>query len=167
MAPEQIDNYGKVTTQADVWAFGMTVLVRMLPVPKLIFRPVLFQELFTQEPPYHNIRDTRGVIQRILQGQPDRPTDETTHGRMTDQWWEICCLCWKRDESSRPLISDIVAVIVSILFTCIFSTFNATQEKAEVSSRRTRSFRMPLYVTLFTACLLTLLYFLIRITGTT
>ena len=31
MAPEQVDNYGKVTTQADVWAFGMTALVRVLP----------------------------------------------------------------------------------------------------------------------------------------
>ena len=37
MAPEQINNYGKVTTQADVWAFGMTALVRMLPISKLIF----------------------------------------------------------------------------------------------------------------------------------
>ena len=78
--------------------------------------PILrFQELFTREPPYHDIRDTRGVIQRILQGQPDRPTNEITYGRMTDQWWEVCCLCWKRDESSRPPISDIVAAIVSIL----------------------------------------------------
>ena len=27
MAPEQVDNYGQVTSQADVWAFGMAVLV--------------------------------------------------------------------------------------------------------------------------------------------
>ncbi|KIM67971.1 hypothetical protein SCLCIDRAFT_1190452, partial [Scleroderma citrinum Foug A] len=96
MAPEQINNYGKVTTQADVWAFGMTAL-----------------ELFTREP-YHDILYTRGVMQHTLQG-PHRPTDETTRGRMTDQWWEICCLCWKRDESSRPPISDIVAVVVGVL----------------------------------------------------
>ena len=36
MAPEQINNYGKVTTQADVWAFGMTALVRMLPISNLL-----------------------------------------------------------------------------------------------------------------------------------
>ncbi|KAI6114183.1 kinase-like domain-containing protein [Pisolithus sp. B1] len=29
LAPEQIDSYGKVTSQADVWAFGMTALVHV------------------------------------------------------------------------------------------------------------------------------------------
>ncbi|KIM53408.1 hypothetical protein SCLCIDRAFT_437033 [Scleroderma citrinum Foug A] len=30
---------------------------------------------------------------------------------MTDQWWEVCSLCLKRDELSRLPTSDIVAVI--------------------------------------------------------
>ncbi|KAL4067215.1 kinase-like domain-containing protein [Scleroderma yunnanense] len=129
MAPEQIDNYGKVTTQADVWAFGMTVL-----------------ELFTRQPPYLETRDTRGVIQRISKESPNRPTNESTCGRMTDQWWEICCLCWERDELSRPPIADIVAII----------------EKAELSPHRRKSFRIPIYATLFAASALTLSYFLTR-----
>ncbi|KAI6041384.1 kinase-like domain-containing protein [Pisolithus marmoratus] len=91
LAPEQIDSYGKVTTKADVWAFGMTAL-----------------ELFTRKPPLHEIPDTRNVIVRILAGPPTRPTDQSTCSRLTDEWWEICSLCWK-DESSRLPISDIAS----------------------------------------------------------
>ena len=42
MAPEQVDNCRKVTAQADIWAFGMTALVRMLPISRLIFPFVWF-----------------------------------------------------------------------------------------------------------------------------
>ncbi|KIM70601.1 hypothetical protein SCLCIDRAFT_1206733 [Scleroderma citrinum Foug A] len=129
MAPEQVDNYGKVTTQADVWAFGMTAV-----------------ELFIREPPYHDIRGTRGAKRYISQGPPNRPTDEITCGRMTDEWWGICCLCWKPDEPSRPPISDII-------------------EKVEVSSK-TKFFRMPVYATLFTMYSLPLLCLLIHVTST-
>ncbi|KAI6027516.1 kinase-like domain-containing protein [Pisolithus microcarpus] len=95
--PEQIDGYGKVTTQADVWAFGITAL-----------------ELFTRKPPHHDIPDTRKVILRILNGPPTRPTDQSTCSRLTDDWWELCSLCWK-DESSRPPISNIVSRIESAM----------------------------------------------------
>lgn len=97
LAPEQIDGYGKVTTQADVWAFGITAL-----------------ELFTRKPPHHDIPDTRKVILRILNGPPTRPTDQSTCSRLTDDWWELCSLCWK-DESSRPPISNIVSRIESAM----------------------------------------------------
>ncbi|KAG6333945.1 hypothetical protein ID866_5142 [Astraeus odoratus] len=98
MAPEQIDNNGKVTTQGDVWALGMTAL-----------------ELFTRQPPYSAIHDMRGIITRILQEPPDRPSDESTCSRMTDQWWEICTLCWTRDESLRPSISAILKGISAVV----------------------------------------------------
>ncbi|KAG6328634.1 hypothetical protein ID866_10455, partial [Astraeus odoratus] len=97
MAPEQIHNFGEVTIQGDVWAFGITAL-----------------ELFTRRPPYDDIHDTRGVIHRILKGPPNRPSDESTSFRMTDPWWEMCSLCWE-PESARPPISDIVKKITSVV----------------------------------------------------
>ncbi|KAI6030719.1 kinase-like domain-containing protein [Pisolithus orientalis] len=97
LSPEQIDSFGEVTREADVWAFGMTVL-----------------ELFTRKPPYHDIPDTRNVIARILDGPPARPTDQSTCSRLTDEWWEICSLCWM-DESSRSAISDIANKIQSVM----------------------------------------------------
>lgn len=97
LAPEQIDSYGKVTSQADVWAFGMTAL-----------------ELFTRKPPHHDIPDTRSVILRILGGPPARPTNQSTCSRLTDEWWEICSLCWK-DEPSRHPMSNITSKIESVM----------------------------------------------------
>ena len=51
MAPEQVDNYGKVTTQADVWAFGMTALVRVLPISRLVFPFYGFRNCSPESPP--------------------------------------------------------------------------------------------------------------------
>ncbi|KAG6329797.1 hypothetical protein ID866_9292 [Astraeus odoratus] len=98
IAPEQIDSNGKVTIQGDVWAFGMTAL-----------------ELFTRRPPYYDIPDTRGVILRILDRPPGRPSDESACFRMTDAWWEICISCWIRNEGSRPPISYIVKNIAAMV----------------------------------------------------
>ena len=75
---------------------------------------IWLQELFTRQPPYHDIRDTRSVIQSILQGPPTRPTGKITCNRLTDQWWEMCRLCWEREPSRLPIV-DIVRVIVGVL----------------------------------------------------
>ncbi|KIM52879.1 hypothetical protein SCLCIDRAFT_1223382 [Scleroderma citrinum Foug A] len=97
LSPEQITNDGKATTQADVWAFGMTAL-----------------ELFTGMPPYHDVHDTRSIMDCITKGPPSRPSNEFTCSRMTDPWWEVCKLCWTRNESSRPPIADIAKNITTI-----------------------------------------------------
>ncbi|KAG6327371.1 hypothetical protein ID866_11719, partial [Astraeus odoratus] len=57
--------------------------------------------------PFHQYRTTIGVILRILQGPPDRPNNEDTCSRLTDEWWNICISCWHRDPLSRPTMSDI------------------------------------------------------------
>ncbi|KAG6329484.1 hypothetical protein ID866_9605, partial [Astraeus odoratus] len=95
MAPEQINGYGKATTQGDIWAFAMTTL-----------------ELFTREVPYNGIRDTRSVIHHVLRETPSRPSSESTCNRMTDGWWGICELCWERNESLRPSILGILNKIM-------------------------------------------------------
>ncbi|KAG6332055.1 hypothetical protein ID866_7032, partial [Astraeus odoratus] len=80
-----------VSVKGDIWSFGMTTL-----------------ELFTAQPPFHNIQRLRELFCRIMQGPPDRPSDFVTCSRMTDAWWEICCMCWMRDPLRRPSISEIL-----------------------------------------------------------
>ncbi|KIM54855.1 hypothetical protein SCLCIDRAFT_135926, partial [Scleroderma citrinum Foug A] len=95
MAPEQFDSdecTALATAQADVWAFGMTAL-----------------ELFTRHRPFPEIDALSHLIIRILEGPPDRPFDETTCLRLTDEWWNICLSCWHSNPLTRPCISDIVA----------------------------------------------------------
>ncbi|KAG6330600.1 hypothetical protein ID866_8488, partial [Astraeus odoratus] len=56
LAPEHVDDQ-KATAKGDVWAFGMTVL-----------------ELFTRLPPFSDIQEAQGVLIKILQSPPDRPS---------------------------------------------------------------------------------------------
>lgn len=93
-APERIDGNGEVNASGDVWAFGMTAL-----------------ELFTRELPFHKISERQGVILRILQGPPDRPSNQSTHSRMTDEWWNMCSRCLDINPLTRPQISDVMEVI--------------------------------------------------------
>ena len=108
VAPETMESYGELTTKNDIWAFGMLVLV----CPQLLLvdfpRLSLLQELLTTQPPFHEIPGLRAVISRIMQGPPDRPSDEDTCGRLTNTWWNVCHSCWHHSPSHRPPISDIL-----------------------------------------------------------
>ncbi|KAI6141609.1 kinase-like domain-containing protein [Pisolithus tinctorius] len=97
MAPEFLATEGNVemTPAGDVWSFGMTVL-----------------ELFTRKKPFHETLYRIHVFSRILKGLlPHRPSDDCTLLRMTDQWWELCCLCWNTTPSLRPSMSQVVETI--------------------------------------------------------
>ncbi|KAG6328297.1 hypothetical protein ID866_10792, partial [Astraeus odoratus] len=89
MAPEILDT-GEVSTEADVWAFGMTVL-----------------ELFTRTNPYDHISKST-LKTRIIEGPPDRPSPEDTCSRMTEGWWNISSSCWESDPKLRPSTSSLV-----------------------------------------------------------
>jgi len=65
--------------------------------------------------PYHDVHDTRSIMECITKGPPRRPSNEFTCSRMTDPWWDMCNLCWIRDESSRPSIADIATNITTIV----------------------------------------------------
>ncbi|KAG6328280.1 hypothetical protein ID866_10809 [Astraeus odoratus] len=90
LAPELICGSAS-TTESDIWAYGMTAL-----------------ELLTAKRPYHGVERMPIIIFKILSGPPPRPSDESTCARMTDEWWDLCSLCWRRDPSSRPAISEVI-----------------------------------------------------------
>ncbi|KAL4070411.1 kinase-like domain-containing protein [Scleroderma citrinum] len=99
MAPESIDNDGMATAEGDVWAFGMTAL-----------------ELFTRERPFRAIENRNSVMVRINKGPSDRPSEESTCFRMTEEWWSsICSACWEHDAGDRPQMSIILDRIGAIL----------------------------------------------------
>ncbi|KAI5995843.1 kinase-like domain-containing protein, partial [Pisolithus albus] len=91
LAPENLDTWA-TNRQADIWAFGMTVL-----------------ELFSRKNPFHEARMEHTIMLRISRGPPSRPSNEATCFRLCDTWWNICLECWKSDPSARPAVKDIVA----------------------------------------------------------
>ncbi|KAI6124891.1 kinase-like domain-containing protein [Pisolithus croceorrhizus] len=83
MAPEMFE-FGRPSAATDVWSFGMTAL-----------------ELFTRKDPFHCCRG-RAAISRIMKGPPDRPTDDDTCSRMTEEWWKLLSSCWRAAPRSHP-----------------------------------------------------------------
>ncbi|KAI6045342.1 kinase-like domain-containing protein [Pisolithus marmoratus] len=100
MAPELVEAMGELnaTIQSDIWAFGMTAL-----------------ELFTGKVPYHRLKTVTALLFGILEGPPERPSDEDSNSRMTDEWWTLCSCCWTREPSSRISMSDSVKLIGKLL----------------------------------------------------
>lgn len=71
---------------------------------------LVLQELMTRKAPFYNLQDAT-VIMRVSDGKmPSRPDAVTTHHRLNDAWWSICCLCWKTDPAKRPPMHDIIAI---------------------------------------------------------
>ncbi|KAI6132357.1 kinase-like domain-containing protein, partial [Pisolithus croceorrhizus] len=102
MAPELVEAGENMlaTAESDIWAFGMTAL-----------------ELFTGKVPYHQLKTMTGILFGIMAGPPERPSDEDTYFRMTDEWWALCSRCWTGEPSSRINMSDSVKLIGQLLTT--------------------------------------------------
>ena len=73
------------------------------------------QELFTCKTPFADIPTFAGLIAAITQRLPDRPSDEDTHSRMTQMWWDMCSKCWNKIPSSRPTMATLVNCIAEIV----------------------------------------------------
>ncbi|KAI6096355.1 kinase-like domain-containing protein [Pisolithus croceorrhizus] len=99
MAPELVEAGGDMhaTVESDIWAFGMTAL-----------------ELFTRKAPYHTLKTVTRILFGILAGPPERPSEEDTYFRMTDEWWALCSRCWTREPSSRLSMSDSVKLMEQV-----------------------------------------------------
>jgi len=122
MAPEMFDG-AEVSAEADVWAFGMTVLVCSFPIDIREAKQIL-QELFICKDPFYNIHPKASLFVLIIRGHlPDRPSDEDTHSRMTSIWWDICCRCWNRSPSSRPTMATLVDCIAEIVSSPLAAVF--------------------------------------------
>ncbi|KAF9230516.1 kinase-like domain-containing protein [Melanogaster broomeanus] len=74
LAPELCHDMGRLTTAADVYAFGMTIL-----------------QLMTHATPWCTVRHTTQVIIKVSSGgKPQRPRDDATYARgLDDHLWEV------------------------------------------------------------------------------
>ncbi|KAG1820388.1 kinase-like domain-containing protein [Suillus subaureus] len=95
LAPELCCDGGMLTTQSDIFAYGMTIL-----------------EIMTHEVPWHNIRHTTHVIIKLSRGEmPPRPKDPAASARgLDDRLWELVKSCWSAPEK-RPSTRDILAFL--------------------------------------------------------
>ena len=60
----------------------------------------------------------------ILWKDQERPSSDASCFRMTDEWWNMCLLCWSRDPSQRTSIASIVEIIntLQVCNRCEFSS---------------------------------------------
>ncbi|KZT20757.1 kinase-like protein [Neolentinus lepideus HHB14362 ss-1] len=92
-APELCIGAGIMSLQADVYAYGMTVL-----------------ELLTHTQPFAYIKHTTEVVVEVARGnRPRRPTEaEVVQRGLEDNLWKIMCDCWAPERIDRPSIQDII-----------------------------------------------------------
>ncbi|KAF9224289.1 kinase-like protein [Gyrodon lividus] len=95
LAPELCFDKGRLTTAADVYAFGMTIL-----------------QLMTHATPWSTIRHTTQVIIQVASGKkPPRPLDEATIARgLDDHLWEVMQKCWD-EADKRPNMTQLIQML--------------------------------------------------------
>ncbi|KAL4065938.1 kinase-like domain-containing protein, partial [Scleroderma citrinum] len=94
MPPEYLaEDLWKMSTAGDVWSFGMTVL-----------------ELFTRKRPFEHLNTIPTIMVHIVYKKFDRPNLDASY-RLTDEWWDMCLLCWKRDPPQRPPMLSVIEKI--------------------------------------------------------
>lgn len=93
-APELLTGPGLVTTNADIYAFAMTVL-----------------ELLTHDKPFAEFKHPSEATVKAVDGaRPKRPTDPAVISRGLDnKLWKLLSRCWSAQPKDRPTIEQIVA----------------------------------------------------------
>lgn len=103
---------------ADVWSFGMTILVR----PHLIFLfsscliDCSLQELITTKMPYFELDMEGTVLDAIMSGRlPVKPasvdSSENPKTPVVDILWPFCLQCWVFFPSSRPNMQNAIQTL--------------------------------------------------------
>ncbi len=111
LKPEQFHH----TEKSDMWAFGMTVLVRLrCNSSKTFFLLSLFfllQELLTRQIPYAHITNDVQVILAILGGTlPNEPIigNSDPDAELKHYMWSSCRKCWALDPKERPSMRELL-----------------------------------------------------------
>lgn len=108
-APESLAS-GVYSKQTDVWAFGMTVYVRLsnrLSVSLVVVTHIIIKEMLTRQRPFQGCRPAN-IMYDILHGKtPEFPPPS---GTVTDEQQllqDICRSCWSRVPTSRPTMQEV------------------------------------------------------------
>ncbi|TFK55856.1 kinase-like protein [Heliocybe sulcata] len=92
-APELCMGQGIMSLQADIYAYGMTVL-----------------ELLTHNQPFAYIKHTTEVVVEVARAnRPRRPTEaEVLHRGLDDNLWKVMLACWAHERTDRPSIQTVI-----------------------------------------------------------
>ncbi|EJD49211.1 kinase-like protein [Auricularia subglabra TFB-10046 SS5] len=78
------------STQADVWAYGMTIL-----------------QAFTRKKPWENVSHWT-LPDKLMRGDiPTRPGQHETTPAISNAWWDTCIQCWAFKPELRPNIQTV------------------------------------------------------------
>ena len=112
-APELLSVDGKCgpSFTSDIYALAMVIyevrdLLRLLRWSGTDFRPQ--HQVLTGAPPFVNRQKPELACQVVLEDErPPRPNNWEALG-ITNEIWDLLVLCWAKDASSRPAVSDVV-----------------------------------------------------------
>ena len=116
-APEVLEKGDRVTSEADIFAYGM-VMIEVGPCPSTdlvsevdgspdIWFPV---KGFTGGYPFSGFT-TPVIVSMIMDGKrPARPREAQKLG-LTDRVWNMMLKCWKRDPAHRPTVMEVVGLL--------------------------------------------------------
>ncbi|CAE6415095.1 unnamed protein product [Rhizoctonia solani] len=100
-APELLVDESAKSKGSDVYALGMTILVRL--------------ETFTGNVPYSQSRRDFTILQLVVQGVlPICPTDNIRDNKSGNQLWGLLVRCWDRNVDARPTalqVAELMALI--------------------------------------------------------
>lgn len=136
-SPEIIESFGAereclMSIEGDTWAYGMTCLV-WFAAHILTNLPDSLQELFTRQVPFPNSKSWNSIVTRILAGPPERPSDNVTNFRMSDEWWNISSLCWARDPLLRPSMSELLRKVEETKVSVLIHSCNMLTRQIRLS----------------------------------
>lgn len=107
------------TTQSDVWAFGMTIYVRVHDKHvHNAFRSEsrALQELLSRNVPYHTLKIDAQVIFAVISGKlPELTVESYGWNRRLRSIWDICNNCWNTEPAKRPGMSLVLEQIHHII----------------------------------------------------
>ncbi len=119
---ERSQYVGRCTKATDVWAFGMTVYVRIHLLLIILVGNTdhhIYKELLSHMEPYFDIVNEFQLPGRIssggLPGQAECFKDNRTPSRFVESsLWSMCLRCWKSEPEFRPTIPVIINELESI-----------------------------------------------------
>ncbi|KAG9081666.1 hypothetical protein FRC06_005460, partial [Ceratobasidium sp. 370] len=110
-APELLDGEGKHSVPADIYALGMTMLVRFRhpAVHHITLKPQL-KETITSDVPYSGKGDL--AVLRLVDGgvHPERPQQHIPDCVDGEKLWELLKQCWAFEPENRPSALDVKTV---------------------------------------------------------
>ena len=77
-------------------------------------------------------------MSRILKGPPERPSDNVTYFRMSDEWWDISFLCWARDPLLRPSLSELLPKVEKTKVSVLIHLYNMLTQSDEAIANTTQ-----------------------------